>query len=690
MNDFPFNYFLTKKNISLLKIQNIPNISNIIKINTKESILKLYKSEIEDYIKKNNLKISDIEKFKYLENISNNYFNVLLSTKNIEEFVKKIVSLKTNLSFINKNIELFSKLTENKNKNKNYSQKFQYDSPIKHTFFNFDINTYFKKYENNLLLDFSDLNKIKKMIDILSEGDSINLSLPSIGILKNNISEKNINTFTHFVNLISTIDSNDKNFDILEILPIKELDIENKISDYLLDIKLNKLKINFDKNNFNFYDQDKSKNLIINSIKRIEIKLKEIFIENKKINNRRREEKINGMYLIPYIIDQTNDNIRLMKRSEIESRLKNYEIFINHNNEIIQFVVNKIFNEENGIKNLEKDNYKNVLASFLFINIQIIYEIHKIYFSKINNIIIELSETTEKRFGLLNIEKAFNYTKLLNISLFSFKKILLNNFYNLFLPSKISKNSYGMKKIEGDCFIPESNFLNDSENIYDKYPFVKFNVKNMNNKVINENRIADFIKTITNKYDIYEQKDILEFGGNAFEKNIINNSFKFLIDYYKIYEKNNKFTLFIIDKIINYFIEDKNIPYELLNIETIENNPEYFLNNSSQNFVEKTLLSNFDYSYEKHTNYYIQYLNLMNKIKYMTKPDLNIFNYKLMIELCYKMYYIRAMAVYLISDKNIINSKRKNELIIKFTEKIIYYKKMIETERKKINRLGKV
>ena len=53
---------------------------------------------------------------------------------------------------------------------------------------------------------------------------------------------------------------------------------------------------------------------------------------------------------------------------------------------------------------------------------------------------------------------------------------------------------------------------------------------------------------------------------------------------------------------------------------------------------------------------------------------------------CYKIYQNRARAIYLISDKNIIDTKRKNQLIVKITEKIVYYNKMIEDEQKKINK----
>jgi hypothetical protein len=682
MNDFPFNYFLTKKNISLSKIKNIPNISNITKITTKESLLIEYKNEIEEYIKKNNLKISDIEKFKYLENIDN-YFKTLLTTKNIENFISIIISSKNNISEINKNIEVFSKLRQNVNRNKNikYNSKLIYHNPIKYEDINIDVKTFFKKYESNLLLNNNDLTKIKKMIDILSSGDLINLSLPSIGLLRTNIAIKEddlIYTLTDFMSDLMNLDNNDKNQNF--ILPIEEIDIEHKISELLLDVKLQNLKINFNSGNFNYYDPEKSKNLIINSIKNIKIKVIEIFIESKKINNKRLEQKINSMYLIPYTYDTTIDNIRLLKKNEIESKLRNYENFMSHNNETIKHVIGKIFEEDNGIEYLEKENYKNVLASFLFIVIQMFYNIYYIYFEKIVNVIKELIDEKEKRFGLLNIEYALNYVTSLKKSLFIFKKILLNNFYNLFLPSKISKNSYGMKKYEFNCFIPESNFLNNNSDIYNKYPFTKFDIKH------NHNRISNFISIITNKYDIYEKGDILEFGGNAFQKNIMDNSFKFLIEYYKICEKSNKFTLFIIDKIINYFIENKNIPYELLNLESIENKINNFSNNLSQSFIEKNLLSNFDYSYEKFKDFYIKYLYLISKIKYISKPDVKIFTIKLIFEYCYKIYQNRARAIYLISDKNIIDTKRKNQLIVKITEKIVYYNKMIEDEQKKINK----
>ena len=132
MIEYPYNYFLTKKSISLLKIQNIPNIFDL-SMKKYESILNIYKTDIDDYKKTNKLKNSDLERFKTLEKISDECFNyLLLKYKRIEEFVKKFIYYKHENNVNIKNIKNFLILTDilNINAINKYDLKFKYENPI--------------------------------------------------------------------------------------------------------------------------------------------------------------------------------------------------------------------------------------------------------------------------------------------------------------------------------------------------------------------------------------------------------------------------------------------------------------------------------------------------------------------------------------------------------------------------------
>ena len=541
-------------------------------------------------------------------------------------------------------------------------------------------------YNNDIKLNHSfinnEKNNVKIILDILTQGEFINLSYPSLGIISNYISN-NDNNYIDFINII--VNNKDINLDITSKIPLTSLNIDNKISELLLNIKYE--EINYNPENFNNLTENKNsiKNLIKNLIKSISIDLQNIYFLKEKNLNKSKTKKINPEFIIPYILDNKKNEIKNIERNDI-NKIKNFEDLINHNNTLFLYVVNNTFkleNKEDGIKNLNKKYYKDILACYIFYIINIVTKILKMYIDEIDILLKNISYSKGKGFGLLNIKSAFQYTTLLNKSFLNFKKILLNNFYQLFIPSNIISGNYGMKMNQYNCYLPESIFLNSNESIYEKYPF--------NNKLIYVNNIQtqdvsihkdllkEFIASIKTRYDIYKKNVILEFGGSCFEEILIKKSIKILSDYYNILQKNNNFNIFIIDKIIDYF-KNKNIPYEL--IENIKNLESTFssssLNNFERNNIEKKLLNKYEYNIEKSTNNYIKLISIRKKIEIAKNINVkNLYNLQDILFLSFRTYFVIVKCIEQITENSVSNTILKNKLLKKYNEIKKKYENMI-------------
>lgn len=654
---FLFNYFKTKKSIS---IDNLERNTNIFKIKNsdKVSILKKYDYDIKLYIETNNLSKNDlkiIEKDEILKKISDDYYNI--NEQHIELFFKEFINLKSIIIFNIKNIELFLYNKEEFNIN-NYNDNLFFINPINsknsklffiHSFLS-NVNT--ELYENQ--------KEVETIIDVLIQGDVINLSLPSIGPISNYLVKDNKN----FVDFISFFVSNkNQNADITSELPFNSIKIETVISDFLLDISVNKIY----NNNF---EEDEIKNLIENMIKGINIELESIYyLTNKKINNE---------YIIPYNIYK-NDEINKITKNDLD-KIKNIKDLITHNNKLFLFVTNN--NSENNLKN---KNFTNVLACYLFYVINIIGKILEQYVTKIDNILQEILTSKKKMFGLLNIEKAFQYTSDLKNSVLKFKYILFNNFHGMFLPSKITAGNYGMKIDDNKCYVPESIFLESNKNILNSYPFKKNSeyttILELQNIGIDYDKLKNFITVIKDRNDIYKSNIKLEFGAFLFNKNLVKKAIKILSKNYNILLKNNKFYLFIINCVLNYF-KDKNIPYEFIqDIEIFKSiMSKSTLVNYERNELEKKLLKKFELNIEKSTNYYLQLMKINKEIDLRKDGDIeNLINLRDKFLLSFKAYFIKAKAIIIISENTITDVKLKNSLLKKYSEiKIIYEKKIFE------------
>ena len=702
---YPYDFFKTKKNLSVKDIER--NASVYSRSSISESILIKYKSDIDIFIKNNKLDINILEKDIILKKISDNFDKMLLakSSDKMSDFLKNLINTqKYELNKNKKYIDLFilySEKVQQMNINNIYNQEKYISNPInnysRELFNNINIK---KIYFQDKIDEFNseNKNKISILIDILSEGDYLNVSLPSIGIIKSNFSRSTstkTNDFYEFIDFI--INTNDEKEDIIKKIPIKSLIIEKIISSKLLNISKNKLlnisnSNNF--NNFNIFNNDKFEKIIENLINSIEIKFSNIFYKKVDIKNNSKKNKllknkanknIKYDYLIPYLIDK--NEIISMKKKDIDN-IKDFKTLIESNNKLLKFVIDKVFQsgtDEEKINNLKKDNYKNVLACFLFYNIQLIYDIYKEYISKIDDNLRILLSSSGKKFGLLNIESAFEYTSLLNKSNLKFKTILLNNFYQLFLPSKVELNGYGMKKNEYGCYLPEGKFLNEEIEIIYNYPFDNYD---SSGKFILTDKLIKFITNIKDHYDIYSKDEKLAFGSIAFNNiDLIKNTFKIFSNYFNDIQQSNIFNLYIIDLLKNNFI-NKYIPIEIIKNEL--DFTEFQILITSKRIIEipltTILVNKFENNLKKSTNYLIALIDAKQKIKNTSIISDTLFKKGEVNSILMNFHYTIAMLIYNISEKNIIDIDIKNKILKKFIEKIRFYENISKDYFKKNNK----
>lgn len=657
--NFLFNYFKTKKSISFNNLEKNNNIFYI-KYNDEKSILKNYSLEIKSYIDKNlkNSDIKNIESSKILTNLSD-IFNKLLSNKNVEDFFTNFILYKDNINTNKKYIDIFSfKMKQINTANYiNYNDSLFFMNPINSNNFTSVLNNNFQSEINNISYNNNSKN-IKTIIDILVQGDIINLSLPSIGPVSNYLSKDNKN----YIDFIKLIINNKKiDIDIGDEIPIKTVKVGKIISDILFDLSINKLTT--------LSNQNDTKKIIENIVKGININLENIYYIKKDGKNIKR---INNEYIIPYMYDKKKNEIIYVNKGYTE-KIKNYGDLVKYNNELLLLVSNDVFQKENGVKNLDKKNYKNVLACYLFYIINVVSNILIEYVNQIINMLKDISESRDKRFKDLNLEGGFKYTSLLKRSTLKFKYILFNNFYHLFSPSKISSGNYGMKMNENNNYYPESTFLASNENIFNDYPFQKdltyLSSPNLEDIKIDETKLKKFIITIKDRNDIHNSDIKLEFGGYISNNNIlIKKSINILDNYYKIIQIDNNFNLFIINLIINYF-KNGNLPYELIeDIEAFKYLINTYISNNYKKEIRNKLVTNFQFNISKSTDYYIKMNQINMKIETAKQSNIeNLYNLKDIFFIYYKIYLLKTKLIKVITEKYISDTELKFQLLEQYS-----------------------
>ena len=671
-DEYPYNLFKTNKNISYTKLNDIYS-SNYNKSSRKVSILSDYKNDINDFIAKHKLDKEQLQKIKILENISKNYYEKVINNtnkndidKDIEIYYKELIFFKDIITKNKLYIKHFNTILQNLNNKsiKTYNDKLLFTNPFnieKLELNDFDKHFYFKKINS-----VNTKNNFKKSLDILTQGNNINLSIPSIGLIDNIFYvEKDNSSVPSYINFISRIinikEINYKtNEYISAIIPFKILDLDSVLSKLLLSTS--------DKNNNNSV-----KKILKNMITRISIDLNDIFYITTK-NNNKITKKIKNEYIIPYKFDNKGELIYLSK-IDFE-KYRDAKILLKLNNELIIKVIKNTFNvhnDEKGKKDLEKRNYKNILACYMFYIINLTYDILKNYLDKIDNTIKDIALAKNTIFGILNIKDAYQFTSSLKMALYKFKLILLNNFYYLFIPANILSGNYGMELDEYSCFVVLSTILNDTNAIYEKYPFRDSTKDGLEETIIVDKiLLKKFILNTNSKNDIYNSKFLLEFGGMSFNYSITKKACTFLSNYYVILEKSNIFDIFIIDIIINKKNKDKKIPIELIN--TLNSEILILKNDLSKDEkydLEIKIYSIFDNLMEKSTNYW-------NKINNLKKKGLKHKNNETIFLLCFNTFFIKAESILRIIKYKINDIGLKNTLIEKCLKRKKYYEEIIK------------
>ena len=359
-------------------------------------------------------------------------------------------------------------------------------------------------------------------------GNYFNISYPSIGPLYHpfehisnyNSSFKNDNTIFHMM-----IDILNGTNDFMDKIPLIHLNIYKTLSRLLFSDKTKKKNIQFQMNqnisrlNESIFENEniRLRSIIENHIQGIRFTLDDVMKEDPK----KETSRVKMYYLLPF--DYINGNIEKIKDFSLIDRTNSKNV-LQHNRKIIT----KLMNNQTELQNKFKDNpmleinCKNCLAIYTYISITLFYDIYKYYMDNISKIVDDLVQ--DDRFKKLDIEYVYEYIEKCYQSLFSFKKILENSFYHLFLPSRLTPR-YGVTyhKDKG-YFEIENKLLTKFSDMILYFPFhiveKQSNQRTPQGEVIlkyevsknNPDLFINFVLTHKNNVDIFSNETKLYFG----------------------------------------------------------------------------------------------------------------------------------------------------------------------------------
>lgn len=198
--------------------------------------------------------------------------------------------------------------------------------------------------------------------------------------------------------------------------------------------------------------------------------------------------KIRKTFIIPYRKEEYTDENGMYVHKFVYDKyivLTSSRDVIKANNELLGKVLDLI--KENP-KYLNDAYVKDILALYVYFAIQLFYETYYLYFSKLSAILYEFQEDT--RFAQNSLDVGSSYIEKCMDSLKMFKKILLNNFYDFFLPSRATR-AYGIKIDEHGYVVCGSKLAVDNEFLMKKYPFMEMNLMAINHFIVGKRREGD-------------------------------------------------------------------------------------------------------------------------------------------------------------------------------------------------------
>jgi hypothetical protein len=524
-------------------------------------------------------------------------------------------------------------------------------------------NKFFKEkidiYNNN------DKKIYIQSINNIFYGRRFNIGLPSVGSIYSFYENPNGTNIPQFI--ISMLNCND-NF--MDNLPLIKQNIAETISSILLTKNESKLN-NID----NILDENlNNTNMNNNTRKNLENYFKGVIVELRDIMAEPSSKYIKKDYIIPfkYINDKNIFEYQEKMSYRLDDDDKSMKLLMMNNLNLLYSTM-----KSDGTFKFELVDTKIILCCFLFYAINLFYDVYKYYINSLNQTIIDLSDSMGKKFKDLNIEAGFDFIKKLNESLLNFKLILLNNFYELFEPSKISSNYYGMYKNKNGFFVPESKLLVENEVLNKVYPFrkiddsVKDNLKIIDDKE-SQKLIANFILFKQKDKDLYDVERNLDLGVFTYNDIITSRTLNIYYSFFENYEKIINFDLFIIDLLIKNFKE--RMPIECINqslaiikpnINTL--NRTYLDNqkNGYRSIVKNSFVKLYNESMRKSAVYTSKYLKVESNLVTSGKKSLE--KEKETYSLIASMYYIRSE---FINNwiQNIKDTRLKNQLTEEFNK----------------------
>jgi hypothetical protein len=541
------------------KIQRLVN-ENIIKrkiTDTSTTLLSKHDNEIKNYLKKykknilfymsedNNLNLLDEEFRKSLDPTNNfdNFIKYLIKIKfNVVSQRKKCNDFLKNMNLIKNNLKFPAILKENSINKEIISNIFNNDD------FSLNIESNQIKIMNKMLKAeyFDDKKKedsINYLISNISYYNNINILAPTIGnvYLSNNLS-------TSLSHMILNI-CNGEN-DISSFIPLHVQNIKDDIS---------ALVIKKDGENIDY-----KKKVLSSILGNIDISYDSIMKDKNKIKKN---------YIIPYERKDSNSEGSDSKyKFEYEKyiTLTSSKEVIQKNLELVSQVLEYI---ETNPKNINKANVKEILGLYVYFIITLFYDIYNAYLLKINSLLYELSE--DVRYSNDNIDLGLAYINKSMESLKMFKKILLNNFYDFFIPSKLTK-AYGIKLDEHGYVVCGSKLAIDYESLIKSYPFKHFKSSEIKLEINRDSLLAinNFIVGKKRNGDLYNPRELLYIGYYIPNDNKMKDLLAFLKYYINVLNSQFTFSIFICNLLSKVLMNY--LPYDLFEhvkkIESLKNN----------------------------------------------------------------------------------------------------------------------
>jgi hypothetical protein len=657
---FPYTLFITDKNLSLYN-------SNMISSSTKKSILENYHNQISNFVKEKNIKLSDVDNNNILNKINEIFRDNLINAGDkvkYEDFSKELLYYKYLLINIRENILVFN-LVKTKIKDRILKNNLSYVNPLIIKNIDDSLIGYKRFFTEKIdIYNNNDKNIYIQAINNIFYGYRFNIGLPSVGSIYSfyeNPSGTNIPEF-----IVSMLNYDD-NF--MDKFPLINQNIAETISSILLtknESKLNNINNILDENLNNTNMNNNTKRNLENYFKGITIELRDIMVEPSS-------KYIKKDYIIPF--KYINDKNIFEYQEKMSYRLdddKSIKLLMMNNLNLLYSTM-----KSDGTFKIELTDTKIILCCFLFFTINLFYDVYKYYINSLNQTIIDLSDSRGKKFKDLNIEGGFDFIKKLNESLLNFKLILLNNFYELFQPSKISSNYYGMYKNKNGFFVPESRLLVEIEVLNKIYPFrriddsVKDNLKIIEDKE-SQKLIANFILFKQKDKDLYDVERYLDLGVFTYNDIITSRTLNIYYSFFENYEKIINFDLFIIDLLIKNFKE--RMPIECINqsLDTIKPNistlNRTFLDNQKNTYrsiVKNSFVKLYNESMRKSAVYTSKYLKVESNL--ITSGKKSLEKEKETYSLIASMYYIRSEFInHWI--QNIKDIRLKNQLTEEFNK----------------------